>query len=122
MKAILDCRLCGLMQIVRRSGDRHHREVPAGGGAAVEAQLLLAAAAPRLEGAEIEEAEAHRLLDLVGEIAREQHPGDVRLDLLDLRDRVGVAPRVGERGDDALRVLHAGLLMPDLASAIALSG
>jgi hypothetical protein len=41
---------------------------------AVEAQFLLAELAPPLERRVVEEVKAQRLLDLVGELAGEQHP------------------------------------------------
>ena len=65
---------------VRAARDRHHVQVELRRGAPVEAQLLLAVVAARCQRAEIEERQAHRLLHLVGVVAGEQHPGDVRLD------------------------------------------
>ena len=60
---------------------------------------LLAGVAPRGQGAEVHEREAHRLLDLVGELARQQHPGAVRFHQLDAVDGVCVARRLQQRGD-----------------------
>jgi hypothetical protein len=58
----------------RLERDRHHAQVDLGRGAAVQAQLLFAVKAPRLQRRKIEEAEAHRLLHLVRVVAREEHP------------------------------------------------
>ena len=50
------------------------------GQAAVEAQFLFAEAAPILERGEVEEGQAHRLLELVGLAGGQKHPGDVGLE------------------------------------------
>ena len=55
----------------------------------VQAQLLLAEMPAFLQGAEIQEIQHHGLLDLVGVVACEDHPGDVRLHEFNVVCRVG---------------------------------
>lgn len=62
-----------------RSDDRAHPEIDAGRELAVDANLLLARGPPAGERAVVKERKPHRLLDLVGERAGEEHPGSMRL-------------------------------------------
>ncbi len=71
---VLDRRLAAHSNPIGRLRDRNDAEVDFRRGAAVDAQLLLAIAAARRQRREIQESEGHRLLDLVGKIAGEQHP------------------------------------------------
>ena len=77
-------RFAGPLQTRRRdaAADRHHVAIERWRQPPVQAQLLVAVVPARLQGAEVEEAEAHRLLDLPRMLAVEQHPRDVRLDAL----------------------------------------
>ncbi len=84
-----------------RAGHRHHVEVEAGRGAAVQAQLLLAVEAARFQRGEVDEAEAYGLLDLVGEVTGQQHPGDVRLEELDRAHGMRIAARAPQQLDEA---------------------
>ena len=92
-------------RIAWRADDGPHAQVDVGGRpvvlleAPVHADLGLAGVAPRGQCAEVHEREAHRLLDLVGELARQQHPGAVRFRQLDAVDGVCVARRLQQRGD-----------------------
>ena len=66
----------------RRAGDRQHLQVQLGRAAAVDAQLLLAGGAALRQGAEVQEVQRQRLLDLVGMLARQQQPGNVGFEAL----------------------------------------
>jgi hypothetical protein len=83
--------------------DGNYAEIEPGRGAAVEPQLLFAEETTLLERAEIEEAEVHRLLDLVGVLAGEEYPRDMRFDQLDRSGRFRVAPSLAQSGDQAVR-------------------
>jgi hypothetical protein len=61
-------------RMVHASADRVHGEIELRRVPAVEAQFLLAELSPPLERRVVEEVKAQRLLDLVGELAGEQHP------------------------------------------------
>ena len=93
------------------AGDGNDAQIHPGGGAPVEAQLFLAAPAPRCERAEIQKSEANRLLDLVGIFAGEKHPGDVGFDHLDSSDRMRIAGRIEQqrRGNDICRYQSTSL-------------
>ncbi len=80
---VLDrCAVIAQPRILRRATDRRHFEIDRWRKAPVQAQLLGAEMAPLLEAAEVEEAEADRLLDLPRGVTCQQHPRDVRLDQL----------------------------------------
>ena len=61
----------------RGRGDRHYREVELGGEALVEGQFLFAEETALFQGGKIQEAEIHRLLDLVGVFPGQDDPGDM---------------------------------------------
>ena len=63
-----------------RPDDRHHIEIQPGRGAPVQPQLVLARLTARSECGEVEEAERHGLLELVGVRTGQQHGRDVGLD------------------------------------------
>jgi hypothetical protein len=60
--------------------DRDHAEVDAGRQRRVEPQLFLATVAARREVAVIEPVVAQYLLEFVGMVAGQQHPGDMGFD------------------------------------------
>ena len=62
-----------------RAAHRHHPQVQRGRQAPVQPQLLQAGLPAPGGTAEVQERQAHRLLELEGQALREQHPGDVRL-------------------------------------------
>ena len=77
-----------------------HVQVDVGREPPVEAHLLATEVPPARERGEIEEAEVHRLLDLVHALAGEEHPGDVCLDELHPIHGVRVDGGVEEPGDE----------------------
>jgi hypothetical protein len=93
-------------QPAARAHDAGQAEVQARGEALVEPQLLLAEVTAARAGREVEEVEANRLLDLVGEAAGQEHPGDVGLDELRPFDRTGPRGRI-EQG--VRQALHEAL-------------
>ncbi len=74
------------------ASNRCDAQVDAVAESAVEAHLFLAHQPPPLQGAVIKEAKVERLLDLVRELAREEHVRDMRLDQLDVVDVMIVCP------------------------------
>ena len=64
---------------------------------AVQPQFLLAVMAAQPERGEVQEAEVHGLLDLVGVLARQQDPRDVRFQHPHAAHRVRIARRIQER-------------------------
>ncbi len=84
------------------AGDRQDLQVEIVGEALIQAQLFVAIEAALVQAGEIEKAEIHRLLDLVGVGTGQQDPGDVRLDDLEALHRVGVEGRVLQGGDQGL--------------------
>ncbi|MCY1425001.1 hypothetical protein D9M71_407790 [compost metagenome] len=91
------------------AGDRQDFQVQAFGEALVEAQLFLAEMLARFQAGEVEEAEVHRLLDLVGIAAGEQDPGDVGFDQSETLHRVRKEGRVLQGGNQ--RLAHGGSLV-----------
>ncbi|MNJ56898.1 hypothetical protein D3C77_524620 [compost metagenome] len=90
---------------MRRFGaaaDRQHLQVQVWRQALVQAQLFMAEVLPCFQAGEVEKAEVHRLLDLVGERAGEQNPGDMRLDDLEAIHRMRVEGGVLQGGDQGL--------------------
>ena len=79
--------------------DRRELEIDLGREAAIQPQLFLAVEAAPLEAREIDEAKADRFLDLVGEVAGENHPRDVGFDAFEVVRRVTESVGVGERRD-----------------------
>ena len=90
-------------RILRRAADRNDLQVQRRRRAPVQPQFFLAKALARFERGEVEEPEIDGLLELVGVLAREQHPGDVGLDQLDTLGRMRIAVRVEERRDQGTR-------------------
>ncbi|MCY1396535.1 hypothetical protein D9M71_115100 [compost metagenome] len=84
------------------TGDRQDVQVQAFGQALVQAQLFVAEVLACGQFGEIEEAEIHRLLELVGIVASQQYPGDMGLDELKLLHRVREQGGVLQRGDQGL--------------------
>ncbi len=84
-----------------RSGYRNDVEIDLGRRGLVQAQLFLAKVPALLQRAEIEEVEHDRLLDLVGVVAREDDPGDVRLHEFDVVGGVGERIFPQQRPDEA---------------------
>src|SRR3990167_5531277 len=72
------------------TADRQNCQVQALSEALVEAQLFLAEVFARGQFGEVEEAEIHRFLDLVGIGTGQHYPGDMRLDDLESLYRMGV--------------------------------
>ena len=81
------------------AGHRHDLEIEIGRRPAVQAELLLACPLARFERAEVEEPERNWLFQLVRVLPGQEHPGDVRLEERDCRDRMGIAERIAERCD-----------------------
>ena len=69
----------GLTRPAPGRGEVTDAQVAVGGQSAVQLQLVGAGPLPALEGAEVEEVGDHRLLDLVGPVADEEHHPGVRL-------------------------------------------
>jgi len=57
----------------RRPGDRHHLQIQFFRQASIEPELLLAEMLSAIEGGEVQEAEIHGLLDLVGVVTGQDH-------------------------------------------------
>ena len=94
-------------RIIRRADDGHHVQVDVGRKAAVQAQLVLAANVPEFERAEVQKRQLQGLLDLVGEFARQQDPGDVGLHQRDLVHGARVARGLKQGADQRGQVgLH----------------
>jgi len=70
------------------------RRIQLGREAAIQAHLLVTQQAPLLGSAQVDEGIVHRALHLVGELAGQQHPGDVCLDEIDSPHRVRVGSRI----------------------------
>ncbi|MNH06508.1 hypothetical protein D3C79_658780 [compost metagenome] len=102
-QGVLDC-LAVATQLRRfhATGDRQDVQVQAIGQALVQAQLFITEVFAAGQFGEIEEAEVHRLLDLVGILAGQQHPGNMRLDELKRLHRVREQGGVLQRGDQGL--------------------
>src|SRR6516162_2246453 len=67
------------LQAVSSPDDRYHADVDVRSQTTVEADFFLAKVGALLQTAEIQEAEVHRLLHLVGIWAGEEHHRDMRL-------------------------------------------
>ncbi len=81
------------------SGDRHDVEIEIGREPAIEPHFVLARGAPLGERREVEEPEVEVFFQLVGEVAGEHHPRNVRLDALDVRRRMRKAPGLAQAVD-----------------------
>ncbi|MNE48881.1 hypothetical protein D3C80_1433710 [compost metagenome] len=90
------------LRSLEAAGHRQDLQVDIRGGALVEAQFLVAEVLAGLAAAEVEKAEVHRLLQLVGVLAGEQDPGDMRLDDFEALHRVGVQGGVLQGFDQGL--------------------
>ncbi|MNJ62024.1 hypothetical protein D3C77_578430 [compost metagenome] len=84
------------------TGDRQYLQVQAGGHALVQAQFFFAEVLACRQRGEVEKAEVHRLLDLVGELAGENDPGDVCFDDPQVVDRMRIEGRILQGGDQCL--------------------
>ena len=87
------------------SRDPHDPQVDMWGEPAIEANLLPAHLVATLDGAVVEEREAHRLLHLVSEVAGEEDPGGVGLPELYPLGRVGIETRFEHRRDQGRLLL-----------------
>src|SRR5690606_7958901 len=81
------------------AADRQNLSVERRRETLVETQLLVAEVLAAGQFGEVEEAEIHRLLDLVGVGAGEQNPGDVGFDDLETVHGVGVKGWILQGGD-----------------------
>ena len=90
--------LFGQFQSVGCRGERAHTEIQIGRQPTVQPHLLAAHLVAPLGRAVVQEREHQGLLELVGEIAGEKHPRDVRLADLHPGRPVGIEIRPGERG------------------------
>jgi hypothetical protein len=90
-------------QAVSAGRHRAHAEIQIGRQAAVQAHLLAAHLAPTLRRAVVEERQHERLLELVGAIARQEHPRDVRLTHIDAVRPGWVEAGASEGGAHVLR-------------------
>ncbi len=92
---------------IRRAGDRQHFQVEVRCHALVEAQLFFAEMLARGQIGEVEEAEVHRLLDLVGVLAGEDHPGNMGFDDPKAFGGVRIQGRILQGGDQCLAHGHS---------------
>ena len=83
---------------------RHHPEVDLRRQTPIEAHFLLAEMLAFLGRGEIDEAEAHGFLDLVGETVGQEDDRDVRLTNADLSRRRGVRLRARQQTDQGIEV------------------
>ena len=89
-----------------RRDDRNNVEIQPRRGAPVQAHFLEAGVVPLRKRGEVEEAQVDGLLDLVGEVAGQQHGRDVRVDPFDALDRMGIRGRVQQSADERLVLLQ----------------
>lgn len=82
--------------------DRQYFQIKALSQALVETQLFLAEVLAGAQLGEVEKAEVHRFLDLVGKGAGKHHPGNIGFDNLKLLHGMGVEGRVLQCGDQSL--------------------
>lgn len=66
------------------SANRHDIQIEIRNEAAVEAQLLLAEVAPELQRAEVQKSQIHRFFQLVGVVAGQKDPRNVRFHQADV--------------------------------------
>ncbi|MDT4875097.1 hypothetical protein FQZ97_1104400 [compost metagenome] len=78
------------LRVLGTTVDRQNFQVQALGQALVEAQLFLAEVFASGQFGEVEEAEIHRFLDLVGIGPGQHYPGNMRLDDLESLYRMGI--------------------------------
>ena len=90
----------------RGAGDGNDVEIDVRCQPPVELHFVAAGVQALAEAAEIEEAEVQRLLDLVGEFAGEQDPGDMGFDDPHRACRVIVAGRVVQAADQLGRIAY----------------
>ena len=86
-----------------RAADLDEFQVQFRGEPAVQPQLLLAVMAAQPERGEVQEAEVHGLLDLVGVLARQQDPRDVSFQHPHAAHRVRIARWIQERREERRR-------------------
>ncbi|WP_241546937.1 hypothetical protein [Thiohalobacter thiocyanaticus] len=91
------------LRVLRGAGYRNHIEIQLRRQAAVEFQFNLAVLAALFQGTEIEKAEIDRFLELVGDAAGEQDPGDMGFDHAEVTDRMRKAFGRLQRGYDSLQ-------------------
>src|SRR3990167_115740 len=84
------------------AADRQYFKVEVLSQALIEAQLFLAEVFACAQLGEVEKAEIHRLLELVGKGDGEHHPGNMGFDNLELLYGMGVEGRVLQCGDQSL--------------------
>ena len=87
----------------RTAADGDDVEIEVGREPAVESQFLGAEVPARFQRAEVEEPEVDGLLDLVGEFAGQQHPGDVRFDQGDRTPGLLLEPVAQPRAERLVR-------------------
>ena len=95
------------LQAVCRTGQRHQPQIQGRRGAAVDAQLFLAGAAPQRGGAEVQKIQLQGLLELVDKVACQQQPGDMDFD--PLHGAGGVAKSLGAALQLAQALLGGGI-------------
>ena len=88
------------VQVVLAADDGVDSEVVRGREPMIEAHLLAAHLQPSFEAAVVEERQHQRLLHLVGELAGEEDPGNMRLAQFDPLRAMGVEARIEHRRDD----------------------
>ena len=81
------------------AADRHHIQVKLRCKAAIQVQLFIAEMFARRQLREIKEAQVERLLDLVGIVAREDHPRNMRFQQLETVHRVIKSVAAAQRRD-----------------------
>ena len=90
-------------------GDRDDVEIELRREAPVQRELELAVPAALVERREVREAQLHRLLELVGVAAGQEHVRNVRLDQLDALDAGAVHRGIAQRGDESPVILRRAL-------------
>ena len=95
---------------VRRARDWRHLQVQLRSEAAVEPHLFVAIELALGQRGEVQKLHPHRLLDLVGKVAGQQHPRDVRFQKAEIAGGVRVGRGRLERLDQPCRFLHVWLL------------
>ena len=93
----------------RRAGQRQHFQIQPGRSGTIETQFFQTEMVTCLQRRKIEKTRCHRLLDFVGVVAGQQHPGDMGVDTFDCCHRMRITARIHQRlneGRDSTVINH----------------
>ena len=110
---VLDRRLVHLpLRPVGGAVQGQHIQIEVGRETPVETQLVLAAGMAQGQRAEVQERQLQGLLDLVGEFAGQQHPGDMGLDEFGRAGHIGKEAGPQQAADQGWQVGIHGAMLP----------